>query len=39
MHFADDIMLATNESMKEHLQKLSQVLTRLRKGNIKNHQK
>jgi hypothetical protein len=35
IHYADDIMLATNDLRKEHLQKLSQVLTRLREGNIK----
>jgi hypothetical protein len=33
--FADDIVLLTNGSMKKHLPKLSQVVTRLREENIK----
>ena len=35
IHYADDIMLATNGSLSEHLQKLVTVLKRLKDGNIK----
>ena len=35
IHYADDIMLATNGSMKDHLHKLSRVLAKLKEGNIK----
>ena len=35
IHYADDIMLATNGSMEDHLQKIEMVLKKLKEGNIK----
>jgi hypothetical protein len=35
IHYADNIMIATNGSFKEHMEKVGQVLGRLKKGNIK----
>ena len=35
IHYADDIMLATDGPISEHLNKLSNVLQRLKEGNIK----
>ena len=35
IHYADDIMLATNGSLQEHLNKLEQVLIRLRMHGLK----
>jgi hypothetical protein len=35
IHYANDIMIATDESFKDHMEKVEQVLGRLKKGNIK----
>ncbi len=35
IHYADDIMIATDGTFKEHMEKVGQVLGRLKKGNIK----
>ena len=35
IHYADDIMLATNGSLHDHLQKLAIILKRLKEGHIK----
>ena len=35
IHYADDIMIATNGTLEEHMEVISRVLSRLEKGNIK----
>jgi hypothetical protein len=35
IHYADDIMIATDGTFEEHMEKVGQVLSRLKKGNIK----
>jgi hypothetical protein len=35
IHYADDIMIATDGSFEDHMEKVGQVLGRLKKGNIK----
>jgi len=35
IHYADDIMVATDGTMEEHLDKVGEVLLRLKNGNIK----
>jgi hypothetical protein len=35
IHYADDIMIATDGTFEEHMEKVGQVLGRLKKGNIK----
>ena len=35
IHYADDIMIATDGSLEEHIEKVGQVLERLTKANIK----
>ncbi len=35
IHYADDIMLATNGSLQDHLNKLEQVLIRLKIHGVK----
>ncbi len=36
IHYADDIMIATDGTFEEHMEKVGQVLGRLKKGNIKS---
>ena len=35
IHYADNIMIATNGTIREHIDKLAEVLYKLKEGNIK----
>ena len=35
IHYTDDIMIATNGTIREHIDKLAEVFNKLKEGNIK----